>query len=269
MELSDRKQGKERLKPLIDFFEQFSETNKEDQKDVLAFQYRRELNNQGKYREAKNFESFNKNPSLILVKPLSPRKTASRSVMSGMSWNKSREEFTYMTQQGLPVLAGPGETDLYRWSISPMNTNFSMESHDGLFKVEYKAPEKPVKPTRDDWTNRDERSEAKKLYAKNLSAWKNKLRPISGADSLGAPRAPEVVKPNIVSASYPYPNIIASSIYDSREILINALETKNVEHGTVKVRTHASDECYGFGSWDLISSKTDLEHQAYLACCSK
>ena len=85
MELTDRKQGKERIKPLLDFFELFCETNKEDKKDVLAFQYRRELNNRGKYREAKNFDSFNQNPSLMMVKPLSPRKTASRSVMSGMS----------------------------------------------------------------------------------------------------------------------------------------------------------------------------------------
>ena len=165
-----------------------------------------------------------------------------------------------MTQQGLPVLAGPGETDLYRWSISPMNTNYTMESKDGMFKTEYKAPEKPVKPTRDDWTNSDERSEAKKQYAKKLSAWKSNLRPIPGSESLEAPTAPEVVKPNIVSASYPYPNILANSIFDSREILVSKLEANNVEHGTIKVHTHASDGCDGFGSWDLISSKTNLEH---------
>ena len=133
MKLSDRKQGKERIKPLIDLIENYCEANGEDLKDVLACLYRKELNNRGKYRGAKNFEKFDKNPSLILVKPLSPRKTASWSVMSGRSWNKSREDFAYMTQQGLPVLAGPGETDLYRWSISPMNVNFSMESIDGEF----------------------------------------------------------------------------------------------------------------------------------------
>ena len=53
-----------------------------------------------------------------------------------------------------------------------------MESCDHQFKVEYVAPEKPVKPTKDDWTNGEERSDAKKVYAKKLSAYKNKLRPI-------------------------------------------------------------------------------------------
>ena len=260
MKLSDRKQGKERIKPLIDLIENYCEVNGEDLKDVLAFLYRKELNNRGKYRGAKNFEKFDKNPTLMMVKPLSPRKTASWGVMSGRSWNKTREDFAYMTQQGLPVLAGPGETDLYRWSISPMNVNFSMESIDGEFKTEYKAPEKPAKPTKENWTNRHERAEAKRMYAKKLSNWKNKLRPIPGTESLGAPGAPEVVKPNIVSASYPYPNILAHGIFDSRDIIIKTLEANKVEHGTLKVHTHASDGCDGFGSWDLISNKTTLEH---------
>ena len=261
MELSDRKQGKQRISPLIEYFENYCESNGEDKKDVLAFEYRRELNNLGQYKAAKSFERFHKNPSMILVQPLSPRKTASRSVMSGMSWNKSREQFTYMSQQGLPVLAGPGETDLYRWSISPMNVSFHMESIDGNYETEYKAPEMPLKPTKEDWTNRVERSEVKKLYARKKSAWKNQLRPIPGSESLGAPNAPEVVKPNLVSASYPYPNILAHSIYDSREGIVKHLEDNKVKPGTVvEAHTHASDGCDGFGSWDLISSKTNLEH---------
>ena len=90
MDLSDKKQGKERIQSLIDKFEEFCVVEGEAQKDVAAFQYRRLLNKEGKVRAAKTFESFHKNPSQILIKPLSPRKTASRSVMNGVSWNKSR-----------------------------------------------------------------------------------------------------------------------------------------------------------------------------------
>ena len=90
MELSDRKQGKARIQPLIDKFENFCEIEKESPKDVLAFEYRRELIKEGKVKAARTFESFHKNPSQILIMPLSPRKTASRSVMNGVSWNKSR-----------------------------------------------------------------------------------------------------------------------------------------------------------------------------------
>ena len=259
MNLADRRQGKERIKPLLEFFENYCETNDEDKKDILAFEYRRELNKSGEYRAAKTFEKFHKKPSLMLVQPLSPRKTASRSVMSGLSWNKSREQYTYMSQHGLPVLAGPGETDLYRWSISPMNVSYSMESIDHKFKSEYKAPEQPTKPTKENWTNRHERSEEKKLYARKLTAWKNKLRPVSGSHSLGAPTAPEAVKPNIVSASYPYPNVLAHSIYDSREIILKKLEENKVKPGILKVHTHASDGCDGFGDWDLCSNKTNVD----------
>ena len=90
MELSDRKQGKERIQPLIDKFENLCEIEKESPMDVLAFEYRRELIKEGKVKAARTFESFHKNPSQILIMTLSPRKTASRSVMNGVSWNKSR-----------------------------------------------------------------------------------------------------------------------------------------------------------------------------------
>ena len=140
-----------------------------------------------------------------------------------------------------------------------MNVSYSMESKDHKFKTEYEAPEKPVKPTKDNWTNRVERSEEKKLFARKLSAWKNKLRPIPGFQSLGAPTAPETVKPNIVSASYPYPNVLAHSIFDSREIIIKNLKENKIEPGIVKVHTHASDGCDGFGDWDLCSNKTNVE----------
>ena len=260
MKLADRKQGNERIKPLIEFFEKYCDENGEDKKDVIAFEYRRELNKSGKYLAAKTFDTFHDNPSLVLVQPLSPRKTASRSVMSGMSWNKSREDFTYMTQQGLPVLAGPLETDMYRWSISPMNVDYTMESIDGKFKTAYYAPKKPTKPCKGDWNDHDERSEMKRAYAKEKTAWKNKLRPAPGSDTLGHPTAPEAVKPNIISASYPYPNILAHCLHDSRDIILNTLDKNKVEHGIINVHTHLSDGCDGFGDFDLISSRTNLEH---------
>ena len=176
MSLVDRKQGKMRIKPLVDYFEEFCKDNNENKKDVLAFEYRRELYLEGKPKSAKTFERFHKQPSQILVKPFSPRKVASRAVVTGTSWNKSRDEFTYFSQHGVPVLAGPGETDMYRWSISPMNVSFSMESLDGQFKTEYEAPVKPIKPCKEDWTNREEKDRLKKDYAKKITEWKNKLR---------------------------------------------------------------------------------------------
>lgn len=90
MDLSDKKQGKDRIQSLIDHFEKFCEVSGENEKDVLAFQYRRQLNKEGKIKSAKTFENFHYNPSQILIKPLSPRKVASRTVMMGASWNKSR-----------------------------------------------------------------------------------------------------------------------------------------------------------------------------------
>ena len=259
MSLSNRKQGKERIKELIDYFDNFCEVNREDKKDVLAFEYRRRLITEGKVKSARTFESFHQQPAQILVKPLSPRKTASRIVVSGQSWNKSRDDFTYMTQHGLPVYAGPGDTDLYRWSVSPMNVSFNMESIDKKFKSEYKAPEKPIKPGKNDWTNREERAEKKIVYARELRKWKQDLRPITGKVSLGAPRTPEAVKPNLISAGYPYPNLLAHSLFDARKVIKDNLAKYNIKEGIIKVHTHASDGCDGFGNWDLITQKTNVD----------
>ena len=126
MSLTNRTQGKQRIRELVDMFDNFCEVNNEDKKDVLAFEYRRALYNDGKPKSAKTFESFHQQPSQILVQPLSPRKTAGRVVVTGQSWNESRDNFTYMNQHGLPVYAGPSETDLYRWSVSPMNVSYQM-----------------------------------------------------------------------------------------------------------------------------------------------
>ena len=98
MDLVDRKQGKERIKPLIEQFENYCSVNSEKKKDILAFEYRRELFKEGKYKAAKTFESFHINRSHIVIKTLSPRKTASRSVRAGLSWNKSRNAWAYMAQ---------------------------------------------------------------------------------------------------------------------------------------------------------------------------
>ena len=69
MDLVDRRQGKGRIQGLIGYFDEFCSLNNEVKKDVLAFEYRRELNNRGKYRAAKTFDSFHHKPSQILVKP--------------------------------------------------------------------------------------------------------------------------------------------------------------------------------------------------------
>ena len=53
MELVDRTQGKEIIKPLINFFDNYCADNKENKKDVLAFEYRRELFKEGKYQCSK------------------------------------------------------------------------------------------------------------------------------------------------------------------------------------------------------------------------
>ena len=154
MSLTNRTQGKQRIRELVDMFDNFCEVNNEDKKDVLAFEYRRTLYNDGKPRSAKTFESFHQQPSQILVQPPSPRKTAGRVVVTGQSWNESRDNFTYTNQHGLPVYAGPSGTDLYRWSVSPMNVSYQMESIDKKFRTKYKAPEKPDK---DDWTSVESR----------------------------------------------------------------------------------------------------------------
>ena len=260
MDLVDRTQAKERIQPLIDHFENYCEVKHERKKDVLAFEYRRELFKEGKYRAAKTFESFHRNPSQILIKPLSPRKTASRTVMSGMSWNKSRSDFAYMTQKGVPVLAPPGETDMFRWSQSPLNISFSLRSLCGQYTSEYTAPSKPVKPTQDDWSSKEEKNEMKRTYRKEYSSWENSLRPAPGSQTLGVPRIPETVNPSVISSSYPYQNVLAYSIVDARDIIKKNLVKNKVPHGTVKVATHASDGCNGFGSWHLSSecSKGDL-----------
>ena len=78
----------------------------------------------------------------------------------------SRNDFAYMTQHGLPVLAPPEETDIYRWSQSPMNISFSMRSLCGQYNSEYTAPTKPVKPTQVDWSNKEEKVELKRRTGK-------------------------------------------------------------------------------------------------------
>ena len=43
MSLSNRGQGKSRIRDLVDYFDRYCEVNQEDRKDVLAFEYRRQL----------------------------------------------------------------------------------------------------------------------------------------------------------------------------------------------------------------------------------
>ena len=114
-----------------------------------------------------------------------------------MSWNKSRSDFAYMTQKGVPVLAPPGETDMFRWSQSPLNISFSLRSLCGQYTSEYTAPSKPVKPTQDDWSSKEEKYEMKRTYRKEISSWKNSLRPAPGSQTLGVPRIPETVNPRM------------------------------------------------------------------------
>ena len=89
MSLNNRGQGKERIKEVVDFFDKYCDINQEDKKDVIAFEYRRLLFVEGTPKSAQTFESFHHQPSQILVKPLSPRNTASRIVVFGQSWIKS------------------------------------------------------------------------------------------------------------------------------------------------------------------------------------
>ena len=94
-----------------------------------------------------------------------------------------------------------------------------------------------MKPDKDDWTDKDERPELKKVYAKKLRKWKQELKPITGNNSLGAPRNPEAVKANLISASYPYPNLLAHSLYDARSVIKSSFAENSIEPGIVSQLT--------------------------------
>ena len=140
-----------------------------------------------------------------------------------------------------------------------MNVSFVMKSRDGRFTQEYEAPLRPRKPNSTEWSNRQEKEELKRQYAKDMSAWKEKLRPIPGSQSLGVPLVPEGVLPNLISSSYPYPNLLAHSVYDMKDIIIDNLDKHKVPDGVIKIHTHASDGCDGFGDWDLVTEKTNVD----------
>ena len=67
------------------------------------------------------------------------------------------------------------------------------------------------------------------------------------------------MKPNVVSASYPYPNVLAHGLHDCRHIIKTNVAKFDIPPGELEVHVFASDGCDGFGDWDLISEKTNVE----------
>ena len=139
MDLKDRDQGNSRSKEWLDFTKDFCERKGEDIVDLLAFNLRRTLLEQGEKNKAESLEKVLRGER-TLCDPFSPRTTWARSVVSGRSSNQLQDDFKFGKQKKQQTYATPDQIELEKFQIIA----FKLSHGDEIF--EYKPPSKPKKP---------------------------------------------------------------------------------------------------------------------------
>ena len=260
MDLNDRRQGNSRTKDWYDDTKKFCTDKGEDLKDLLAFTLRRVLYQEGLVEKAKNLEKVMKDESTSFD-PLSPRSTWSRQVVSNRSYNQYRDDYKFGKQTKKQVLASPEKVDIEKHRISQKNVSFKLVSGEGEF-FEYKAPVLPTKPTRQP-NYRDLTKEARNTlwnqFRTNLKNYKRELRP----NQIKTPTTiPESIRPSFIAVGNPYPNILAFSLNDIKEEIIEVVG-KHPDllspAGVLHVDILGSDGCDGAAGYHMMSKPSDRE----------
>ena len=260
MEMINRVKASGRCKEWLEYTEESCKDNNEDLVDVLAFHLRRELNKRGERVKATNFERIMKNEKTYLD-PYSPRSTWSRQISSRRSWNQYKDEYKYGKQHKKQVLAAPSLVDIERFRVCQKNVPFRLTASDGEV-FEYTPPQLPTKPnTQPGWKelSREVKHEQERLYRNELKQYKNKLRPdrIRPSSSL-----PESIRPNFIAVGNPYPNILAFSLFDIRDDILESLDEHpevELEEGILRVDILGSDGCDGAAGYHMMSKPTERD----------
>ena len=260
MELSKRENGNVRCKEWFEYTEKFCEDKHEDLQDLLAFNLRRVLIVGGDRLKADLFDRLMKNEKTSLD-PFSPRTTFARQIVSRRSNNQFKDDFKFGRQHKKQVLATPEKVDLERFRISQKNVSFKLISHEGD-SYQYCAPTLPAKPNvQQGWKELhvEERKQQWNLYRNSLKEYKNQLRP----DRIRPPSClPESIRPDFIAVGNSYPNILAFSLYDIREDILENLSDHpevELEDGVLKVAILGSDGCDGAAGYHLMSKPTERE----------
>ena len=134
-------------------------------------------------------------------------------------------------------------------------------THAGII-FEYSAPTIPRKPNvQPGWREvpTEEKREQWKLYRKQLQEYKNKLRP----DKIRPPISlPESIRPCFIAVGNPCPNVLAFSLYDIREDILESLSEHpevKPEDGVLKVDILGSDGCDVAAGYHMMSKLTERE----------
>ena len=152
--------------------------------------------------------------------------------------NQYRDDYRFGKQHRKQILASPGNVDLERFRISQKNVSFKLISAEEE-AYEYIAPQAPAKPfCNPDWKalSKSEKSNCYSAYNIELKEYKNLLRPniIESSSDI-----PESVSPNFIAVGNPYPNILAFSLYDIRdEILENLKEHPEIDVSEGILKNH-------------------------------
>ena len=194
------------------------------------------------------------------VEPFSPRTTWARNVVSGRSSNQSLDDYKFGKQHKKQVLAPPDLVDIEKFTINQKNVSFVLRHKED--KIEYRAPTRPQKPyLQSNWKqlNREIKSLHWKKYKDDLKRYKEILRPsrIEPPSSL-----PESLKANFFAVGNPYANILAFSIYDIREDLLDSLGEHQClvgDDGMVLVEVLGSDGCDGAAGYGMMSKASDRD----------
>ena len=180
--------------------------------------------------------------------------------MSGRSSNQFLDDFKFGRQHSKQVFATPDQVKIEKYSINQKNVSFKL-SHNGI-TVEYLAPKKPQKPfLKHDWKqlNKEIKELHWKTYREDLKGYKKLLQP----NTIELPsNLPESVKANFFAVGNPYANVLAFSLYDIREDILESLKSHPHlvgEDGKVSIEVLGSDGCDGAAGNGFMSKASDRD----------
>ena len=258
LDLKNRDQGNTRCKEWYEMTQKFCQENGEELEDLLGFNLRRVLLNNGDKRKADILEKALRGATTGF-EAFSPRTSLGRSVVSGRSANQFKDDWKFGKEHNKQIFANPGQVDLEKFRINQKNVSFKLTHGETTF--DYIAPQLPSKPyILPGWKDLPppDKKEHWKSYKKDLKTYKNLLRPskIAPPSDLS-----ESLRPNFYAVGNPYANILAFSLYDIRKDLLESLKRNPdlVNDGVLTVDVIGSDGCDGAAGYGMMSKPTERD----------